>query len=100
MCSCNNIDFGTYENTEVINGVEIDKCLIPEIKWLWNNGIETLASCCGHNKIEPTIIVKSKYIDKMKQLGYKNIINYIYPEKKNLFLAKTISLPAKNKINN
>lgn len=98
MCNCRNVNIGTYENTKIINGIELDKCLVPEIKWLWNNGIETVASCCGHNKIEPSIIVKEKYIDKMRKLGYKNKINPIYPKKENLFYSKTISRP--RQINN
>lgn len=35
-------------------------------------GIVTLASCCGHNRAIPFIMVAPKYIEQMKQLGYKS----------------------------
>jgi len=80
-CYCKNIDFGTYENTVSMKcpnikrkggWVSIDNCLATVMAFLWKNGIETLNSCCGHQKLETTVIVSEKSIKKMKELGYKN----------------------------
>lgn len=49
----------------------IDICICQEIAELWNSGIPTYESCCGHNKKEGYIMVLEKDIDKMKKLGYK-----------------------------
>ena len=39
----------------------IDKCLIPTINHLnKSTKLKTLASCCGHGKYNPTIVVKDK----------------------------------------
>jgi len=36
--------------------VKVDKCLVPYIKALNTNGIETCISCCGHGEIEGSIM--------------------------------------------
>ena len=39
----------------------IDKCLMPAIKLLNKlPGFKTLASCCGHTKYHPTIVIREK----------------------------------------
>lgn len=55
--------------------VWIDNPLVEEIKYLWEYGVETIASCSGHRKYPPTIIVSSKSIPKMVELGYEVWIN-------------------------
>ncbi|MCK5022768.1 MAG: hypothetical protein KAS04_01210 [Candidatus Aenigmarchaeota archaeon] len=77
-CHCKNVDFGTYENTvsmkEPYTGewICIDTCLATLIGYLWHNGIETINSCCGHGKLQATVIVTNDSVEKMKKLGYKN----------------------------
>ena len=39
------------------NPVFVDKCLKEAIELLNKQGIKTLASCCGHGKISPTILI-------------------------------------------
>jgi len=41
----------------------IDKCILHIIIHLWNNGIETLSNCCGHDKGfgKPSIVFPSEY---------------------------------------
>jgi|GEM_PF-1947304 len=47
-------------NTERSNrDVSVDKCIANVIKHLWKNKIVTLGSCCGHNKINPSIVVET-----------------------------------------
>ena len=36
----------------------IDKCIKPWIKFLKDIGYNPIASCCGHNKYQMTVIVK------------------------------------------
>ena len=38
----------------------IDKCLIPIIGYLNKSNLKPLASCCGHEKYDTTIVVKNK----------------------------------------
>ncbi len=49
----------------------VDKCIIDEVKLLWSKGIETIESCCGHNKTTGYIAVKEVHISQMLLLGYE-----------------------------
>ena len=42
------------------NRGEIDDCLFMVISMLNNNGIKTLACCCGHGKYHATIVAEIK----------------------------------------
>jgi hypothetical protein len=79
-CHCKNVDFGSYDNQVSMKNpfgvrkdgwVCIDVCIASEIGYLWNQGIETFNSCCGHQKLEPSVIVSEDCIKKMYELGYK-----------------------------
>ncbi len=50
----------------------IDRCIAPEIIWLWGQGITTQACCCGHgDKVEASIVTLWGDMGKMLELGYK-----------------------------
>lgn len=61
--------------------IAIDYCISNVIKYLWNNKVNTGGSCCGHNKIKPSVVIKDgdpkkvlnliKKIDKRKWIVYK-----------------------------
>lgn len=51
--------------------LEIDDCLVDEIKSLWDIGIHTRGCCCGHNKLDGYIEVERTDIPKMINLGYE-----------------------------
>ena len=51
--------------------IEIDDCLVDEIKDLWNKGIHTRGCCCGHGNDYSYIEVERVDIPKMIKLGYK-----------------------------
>jgi hypothetical protein len=59
--------------------IAIDGCLLNEIKYLHELGIETIGSCCGHHTNSPLgsayIQVKSEYEQKMIDLGYTKHLN-------------------------
>ena len=40
------------------NPVFVDKCLKEAVELLNEHGIETIASCCGHCKVSPTILIE------------------------------------------
>lgn len=67
------IDENIYKNYEI----EIDNCLVEEIKDLWSKGVHTTGCCCGHkdNRLKPYIGVQNTDIQKMLDLGYKMFIN-------------------------
>lgn len=52
------VDLPTWVATEKQNRtVCIDRCIEPVIQYLWSKHINTLSSCCGHNKANPSIVV-------------------------------------------
>lgn len=66
-----------------VNGkwVAFDACLAKELFFLWDNGIETIGSCCGRHtnsnkKTTAFIQVIESYIPKMIELGYIEDSNY------------------------
>ena len=86
---CTAIAFGTHECTYAIylpwkvNGewkcVNIDKCLVHEVIDLWEQGIRTIGSCCGHGKPHmqpPYIQVAPEFSEQMRELGYKERPRY------------------------
>ena len=38
----------------------IDPCILRKIRNLQKNGLNTILSCCGHNKYQETIIIKNE----------------------------------------
>ncbi|WP_338630706.1 hypothetical protein [Clostridium baratii] len=94
MCKCINIDFGDYSNMEIIEfegkRIQVDKCLVEEIRYLLSQGVVTVASCCGHNKLEGAIAVEMASIKKMEELGYERYHNPYYPDAKEFFKPKSI----------
>jgi len=96
MCDCKNIGFGTYDNATAIlletdKCLYIDNCILNELQDLWELGVVTFASCCGHNKINGSIIVSPQNITQMKLLGYieSDKLDWFYPK----------SIPITNKFN-
>ncbi len=93
MCKCVNIDFGTYSNQTVLTypiwfksdkkSAGIDNCILSEIQSLWDSGIQTIESCCGHNKVDGYIAVPEEYINQMIAMGYKQ-----YKDRPDLFYPK------------
>ncbi len=51
--------------------IDIDDCLVKEIKHLWRLGIHTRGCCCGHKKLKGYIEVERTDIIKMIKLGYQ-----------------------------
>jgi len=85
-CNCHSYNWDIGEEPNVIlnlpdnidtarksRTVCIDACIVDVIKFLWENNIQTLGCCCGHNKEYPNIVVESGY----KENDIKYILNLI-----------------------
>jgi len=98
VCECKNIEIGSYKNQVTMKApnwslhefICVDRCLLNEIKYLWNIGIITTGCCCGHNKLQGYIGVEFKFIPKMKELGYKVAYNFCRPNDEDSFKPKSI----------
>jgi hypothetical protein len=99
MCSCVDIEIGSYQNQIVVhapahmpksNGYCLDRCIAEEIMELWIMGVTTTGCCCGHNKVEGYIGVIDEDIPKMKELGYKVAFNECRPGDEDSFVPKSI----------
>jgi len=96
MCDCINVSFGSYDNIKALKNpfypdnsayeiIGIDNCIADEIEFLWRENIQTVASCCGHNKQDGIISVIENDVYKMNELGYIKMKEY-----NNTFYAKTV----------
>ena len=59
--------------------VAIDREIAEVIKHLWENNIQTLGSCCGHNKEKPNIVIETSYSSE----DIKKIRNLIFEKDSN-----------------
>ena len=72
-CDCHSYNGETGKTPEVIAFIPddskreicLDACISKTVQELWRRGIMTEGSCCGHNKLKPSIVV-SQGVD-MKQ---------------------------------
>lgn len=65
----------------------IDPCIYEEIYMLWDSGITTYGSCCGHNVNESFVNVAECDINKMIKMGYKQ--NHTDNDRKDTFKLKS-----------
>jgi hypothetical protein len=87
MCNCHSYNAGTGDVPEVLFNAKdyfevdkskivcIDACISEQIKMLWQNGIWTLGSCCGHNGLfgdASVIIANNADPKKVKDLLKKH----------------------------
>lgn len=85
ICEGTEKDFGTTKNKVTIKMpdawdtdrdsryFDIDSCMVPEISFLWREGVRTIECCCGHGKVDGYIAVDEGSERKMHNLGYVNI---------------------------
>ncbi|PAV30291.1 hypothetical protein CIL05_07425 [Virgibacillus profundi] len=65
---------------ETVFGCDVDYCIAGEIQDLWDQGVTTYGSCCGHGINEGMINVDEKDVSKMYKLGYK-----LFPSQKGMY---------------
>ena len=70
------------------NKIEISRCLVNEIQWLWDNHITILDCDCGEREDLGYIVVDESSIAKMKEMGYET---YVYKdcERYDTFISKS-----------
>jgi hypothetical protein len=68
MCNCKSYNWNIGEAPGIImycpfigKDISIDNCISDVIKKLWDNNVYTLASCCGHNRTNPNIVINDCY---------------------------------------
>ena len=44
--------------------IEIDSCILDTMAFLWDHHIETTGCCCGHGRMEPSIVITDKHTDE------------------------------------
>mgnify|MGYP000951950838 CR=1 FL=1 len=105
--NCSDVGFGTYDCAYNImlpylikdpcepdrksfpKTIAVDKCLLPEILSLWEQGIKTTGCCCGHGHLDKAFIgVKNEHIPRMKKLGYCVYSNSCRPGDEDSFVPK------------
>ena len=55
--------------------INIDECILKEIKYLWKNGIKTYGSCCGHGIKHSWVNVDESDFVNIENLGYEKLYN-------------------------
>lgn len=60
--------------------IGVDPCIVPMVRWLWDQGIWTMASCCGHHRARPSIGVAPEHSRHMLDLGFES-----FPDRDDLF---------------
>lgn len=94
MCKCINVAMGSFSNQSKVTApdgkiIGIDNCIVDEVKGLWDMGIITIESCCGHNLAPSYIAVDEQSIWMMKALGYKQYPEVMDEVRSEMFYAKT-----------
>ena len=49
----------------------LDYCVVRELEELWESGVKTACSCCGHGTGGAYIVVGRKYRQQMMDMGYQ-----------------------------
>lgn len=80
---CADAPFGSYRNHIALpvppgldiggetGAVGLDYCIAHEVYGLWQQGIRTRASCCGHGRMPGFIAVDERDEGRMAALGYE-----------------------------
>lgn len=42
------------------NGICVDACIADAIQMLWSHGISTGGCCCGHNRANPSVVIRER----------------------------------------
>lgn len=90
-CTCENVMCGTHEvnisidvsqyscfdeyvknrvKAGLSDGISADRCIVEPMRKLWEKGIMTYNSCCGHQKHRPHALIGFENIDKAKEHGF------------------------------
>ena len=87
-------EYRCYQKIHVDDGyigdiIAVDVCLVHEVKSLHRHGVKTVGCCCGHGKMNAFIQVADQSVQKMHELGYKQLPVDEYGNGVNCFEPKT-----------
>ena len=51
--------------------ISVDPCVWPFVKALWDAGVETQGSCCGHGDDKPSVVVVFEDINKAITVAFE-----------------------------
>ena len=54
-------------------GIEVDRCVMKDLRIIWEAGISTVCCCCGHGSVAAFICVSHADREKMIDLGYREM---------------------------
>ncbi len=102
MCDCVDVAMGSYANTITLgwypvmreyrdhrvnaglsgDGICVDRCIVEQVIELWESGVRTCGSCCGHNKVPGMINVDPDDFDKALGLGFEPYVFDADPDRR------------------
>lgn len=108
MCRCVDVSLGSYSNTTLLGyypvmreyhdnrveagmsdyGICVDSCIVDQVVLLWENGVRTYGSCCGHNKVQGMINVDERDYEKAISLGFEPYVFSNEPSRKDTVKTK------------
>ncbi len=88
-CTCTGNEVaGDYSRMEIFEHegetYQVDSCMVDEIKWLLQQGVKTIESCCGHHlfidgkEVMGYILVSEDSVELMSKLGYEKYPHPLY----------------------
>lgn len=98
-CLFKDIPYGDYSNQVSVRmpdswvtekqtrDICVDACMVPELLYLWNKGIRTIASCCGHGRHKSIIVVDEAHSEHMEKMSYRHA--NCYPGRNDIFYGIT-----------
>lgn len=87
LCDCHSYNAGYGNRKEVVveappgygkEKICLDACIAETIKELWSRGIHTSSSCCGHGRLNPSIVLCDAADEALAE-QCKNILDEIDP---------------------
>lgn len=78
-------NWDTTKNNRIIF---IDACIEKEIRYIISKGVRTIASCCGHGIVSPSVCVDDTSVEIMEELGYTRDHSLVDSMQINTFLLQ------------
>lgn len=69
-------DWNDTVRVQIMQTIEVDRCLASTVVRLNELGVATLASCCGHGHDEPEVMIRPSSIHRARALGLTTEFNH------------------------
>lgn len=114
MCRCVDVEMGSFDNQVMLGfypvmesyrksrvlqglggvGICVDRCIVDQVVELWEAGVKTYGSCCGHNKVQGMINVSPDDYEKAIALGFLPYVFPADPARKDTVKTKSLGVQA------